>query len=149
MHFIYYTTSGQSLNQEGVYVTSRSFEHMLLTYYLRTLACKWFDYSTWLLFCLYIFMRMLMDYDFMLFVICVLTDVIDEFPWVCRRLDGLWMPRASMDLLGLWIEWGSGLHWFEYFIYAYVTYDWVYYDVVYGSMTMFCWWINADDFLLI
>jgi hypothetical protein len=31
---------------------------------------------------------------------------------------------ASMDLLGLWIESGSGLLWFEYFVIAYVTYDW-------------------------
>jgi hypothetical protein len=42
---------------------------------------------------------------------------------VCRTVDGLWMPSASMDLLGLWIESESGLYWFEYFIYAYVTYD--------------------------
>jgi hypothetical protein len=47
------------------------------------------------------------------------------------------MPLASMDLLGLRIESGSGLYWFVYFIYACVAYDQVYYDVVYGSMTMF------------
>jgi hypothetical protein len=38
---------------------------------------------------------------------------------------------ASMDLLGLWIESGSGLYMISvFFIYAYVTYDRVYYDVV-------------------
>jgi hypothetical protein len=56
---------------------------------------------------------------------------------VCRTLDRLRMSMASMDLLGLWIESGSGLYWFEYFIYAYVTYDRLYYDVVYGSLTVF------------
>jgi hypothetical protein len=56
---------------------------------------------------------------------------------VCRTLDRLRMSMASMDLLGLQIESGSGLYWFEYFIYAYVTYDRLYYDVVYGSLTMF------------
>jgi hypothetical protein len=44
---------------------------------------------------------------------------------------------ASLDLLGLRIESTSGLYWFEYFIYAYVTYDRLYYDVVYESLTMF------------
>jgi hypothetical protein len=44
---------------------------------------------------------------------------------------------ASLDLLGLLIESGSGLYWFEYFMYAYVIYDRLYYDVVYGSLTMF------------
>jgi hypothetical protein len=57
---------------------------------------------------------------------------------VCRTLDRLRMSMASLDLLGLWIESGSGLYWFEYFIYAYVTYDRLYYDVVYGSLTVFC-----------
>jgi hypothetical protein len=56
---------------------------------------------------------------------------------VCRTLDRLKMSMESMDLLGLWIESGSGFYWFEYFIYAYVTYDQVYYGVVYGSLIMF------------
>jgi hypothetical protein len=56
---------------------------------------------------------------------------------VCKTLDRLRMPMASLDLLGLWIESGSGLYWFEYFIYACVTYDRLYYDVVYGYLTMF------------
>jgi hypothetical protein len=57
---------------------------------------------------------------------------------VCRTLDGLWMSMTSMDLLRLQIESESGLYWFEYFIYAYVTYDRLYYEVVYESLTMFC-----------
>jgi hypothetical protein len=44
---------------------------------------------------------------------------------------------ASTDLIGLWIESGSGLYWFGYFIYAYVTYDQVYSNVVYGSLAVF------------
>ena len=43
-------TLGWSLKQEGVYVTSRSCEHMLLTYSLRTLACKWSGFSIWFMF---------------------------------------------------------------------------------------------------
>jgi hypothetical protein len=57
---------------------------------------------------------------------------------VCRTHDRLWMPMASMDLLGLQIESGTGLYWFEYFIYACVTYDRLYYDVVYESLIGFC-----------
>jgi hypothetical protein len=57
---------------------------------------------------------------------------------VYNTLDILRMLMASMSLLELQIESGSGLYWFEYFIYAYVTYDQVYYDVFYGSLTMFC-----------
>jgi hypothetical protein len=56
---------------------------------------------------------------------------------VWRTLDGLRMLIESIDLLGLQIESGSGLYWFEYFIHAYVTYDRLYYNVVYGSLTMF------------
>jgi hypothetical protein len=40
LHFIYCTTSGWILKQEGVYVMSRSSNHMLSTYSLRKLACK-------------------------------------------------------------------------------------------------------------
>jgi hypothetical protein len=56
---------------------------------------------------------------------------------VCRTLDGLRMSMVSLDLLGLHIESGSGLYWFGYFIYAYVTYDRLCYDVVYGSLIVF------------
>jgi hypothetical protein len=56
---------------------------------------------------------------------------------------------ASLDLLGLQIESGSGLYWFDYFIYAYVTYDQLYYDVVYGSLALSRSWMQADDCLLI
>jgi hypothetical protein len=45
---------------------------------------------------------------------------------------------ASLDLLGLQIESGSGLYWFMYFIYEYVTDDRLYYDLVYGSLIVFC-----------
>jgi hypothetical protein len=37
---VYCETSGQSLKQEGVYVTSLSCMHTDVTYSLRTLACK-------------------------------------------------------------------------------------------------------------
>jgi hypothetical protein len=40
LHFIYCTTSGRSLKQEGVYVTSHSCKNILLTDSLRTLVCK-------------------------------------------------------------------------------------------------------------
>ena len=142
-YFIYYifihcTTSGRSLKQEGVYVTSFSYEHILLTFSLRTLACKWSSYSTWLLFRLWIIMMMLMDYDLMLFVICVLAYVVDEFSLTLQDIDRVWMSMSSINLLGICIELGSELSWFEYFIYAYVTYDRLYYDVVYGSLIVFC-----------
>ena len=68
-------------------------------------------------------MMMLMDYDLMLFVLCVLTDAIDDISLSVQDIDRVWMSMTSMDLLGLQIELGSGLYWFEYFIYAYVTYD--------------------------
>jgi hypothetical protein len=57
---------------------------------------------------------------------------------VCRTLDILRcvICMASMDLLGIWMESGSGLYSFEYFIYAYGTYDRLYYDVVDGLLTM-------------
>jgi hypothetical protein len=45
---------------------------------------------------------------------------------------------ASLDLLGLDIQSGSGLYWFDNFIYAYVSYDPLYYDFVYGSLIVFC-----------
>jgi hypothetical protein len=57
---------------------------------------------------------------------------------VCRTLDRMGMPMESMDLLGLWIESGSGLYMvLSIFVISYVTYDWVHYDVVYESLKCF------------
>jgi len=39
-----------------------------------------------------------------------------SFPWVCRKLDRLWMPMASTNYLRLQIESGSGLCWVWVFI---------------------------------
>jgi hypothetical protein len=61
-------------------------------------------------------MIMWMDYDLILFDICVLIDAIDEFSLSVQDINRVWMPMTSMDLLRLLIESGSGLYWFEYFI---------------------------------
>ena len=98
-----------SRNPPKTIVTSCSCEHMLLTYSLRTLVCKWSGFSIWCLFWLWILLMMLMYYGAMLFDIYVLTDAIDEFTWVCRAHARLWMSMTSMDLLGLRIQSGSGL----------------------------------------
>jgi len=68
-------------------------------------------------------MMMLMDFDLILFVICILTYAIDEVSLSEQDIDKVWMPMASMELLGIHIELGTGLYLFEYFISAYVTYD--------------------------
>jgi len=92
-----------------VTVTSRSCDHMLLTYSLSTLACKWSSFSIWLYVHLWILMMMLMDYDVMLWDIYVLTDAIDEFPlsvpdtWQIEDVDGINGPPWTLDRVREWI----------------------------------------------
>jgi hypothetical protein len=81
--FIYlnlpYDLCEEKLNYRGC-VTSRSCEHMLSTYYLRTLAWKSSGYSAWL-FVSFIYSYDDVDgFDLILFDIYVLINVIDDFP---------------------------------------------------------------------
>jgi hypothetical protein len=52
----------------------------------------------------------IVDYDVMLCFSMYRHVLLIGFSWVCRTLDRLRMSMASMDLLGLWIELGSGMH---------------------------------------
>ena len=77
-----------------------------VTYSLRTLACKWSgSLYDWLLRLWIMMMRLWIMMS--CYVIMYREVLLIGFSWVCRTLDRL---RMSMDLLGLWIESGSGLY---------------------------------------
>ena len=97
------------------YVTSCSCEHMLSTYCLRTLVCKWSGFSICCLFWLRVLMMVLMDYDVMLFDIYVLEDVIDEFP---LSVENTWQIKDDTGI--------SGPPWTPYRVREWIVLVWVF-----------------------
>jgi hypothetical protein len=62
-------------------------------------------------------MMMWLEYDVMYLISMYRHVLLTGFPCVYKALDRLTMSMASMDLLGLWIELGSGLYMFWVFLF--------------------------------
>ena len=133
----YWETSGRSLNQEGVYVTSRSGALTKLIIWGHLLA------SVWIFMMIKHLSLMMMRHDRWHFVLLLWYKqvLLTHFYWVCKVLN-LEDAEASVEPLGLRIESGSVLfgliYLLWYFIDLLIDVDMFWHDCQWCRWTIAC-----------